>query len=131
MRIEASGTTVVRRDGDAYVVPVGRGWRMSARFAGQSRRRQPVVLGAKRAYRESWKLTVPDGMRAVSVPKAARLESSLADYIRRVERKGRTIIVTSELTIKAARVPVTSYEAWRRFCQRVDAHGSPLILIAR
>ncbi len=131
VRLEVSGTAVVRRDGDAYVVPVGRGWRMSARFAGQIRRRQPVVLGAKRVYGESWKLTVPDGMRAVSVPKPARLESPLADYLRRVERKGRTIVVTSEMRMKAARVPVASYQAWRRFCQRVDAHGSPLILIAR
>jgi hypothetical protein len=130
VRLEAQGSAVIRRDGDAFVVPVGRGWRMSGRYAGQARRSHDVVLGAKRVYRERWRLELAVGMRALSIPKSAHIEHVAGNFVRRVEQKGQIIVIDSELRLSAGRVAVTAYPSWRRFCQQVDAHGSPLVLVA-
>jgi hypothetical protein len=68
-------------------------------------------------------------MKMLSVPKSVTIDTPFGHFRLQVTREARRLTVASELSLKRVRIEPGEYEAWRRFCQAVDARSEPRVLV--
>jgi tetratricopeptide (TPR) repeat protein len=127
--IEASGRARAKREGDAWAVPVGPNLRLLPQFAAKATRTHAVVVGPARERRERWSVALGRGARVLSAPSPLKVESPFGSFEREIRSEPGRLVVETRLVLRAARVGLAEYDAWRRFCQSVDAAAEPRVLV--
>jgi hypothetical protein len=127
--LDVSGQASAKREGNAWAIPSGPSWSLVAKLASRPTRSYPVLLGARREHSETWTITLPRGMTVAALPKATALREPFGRYSLEVSQEANKVRITTTLALDAARIEPSSYDAFRRFCQAVDASaGAPLLL---
>jgi hypothetical protein len=129
VEVSASGTATAKRDGDLWAVPMGPGFSMVKRFSPRSGRTHDIMIGALWDHVQTWTLTVPNGMRVVSPPRPARVESPFGLFELEVKQHDGKLTVKTRLRMDKARVESSDIGRFRAFCEQVDRNAAPRVLV--
>ncbi len=133
VRFQAKGkaTSFARREGDRLSVPAGPETNLSGELASLSKRSLPVVLPALSAREDVWTITAPSGMKIVSAPVQATIESPFGKGSIEVERTATKVTVKSRFQLATPRISPQDYEAFRTFCDRIDRAFGQRVVFAK
>ena len=76
-------------------------------------------------------MAIPNGMKLTSTPKDAKIVSPFGSYEQTTTTEGSKVTVRSKLTFASARVLPSEYNAFRAFCQSVDASSGARLVVAK
>jgi tetratricopeptide (TPR) repeat protein len=89
-------------------------------LATKSERKHDVVLSVPSGVEETIEYTLPEDQTLNHTPPGTEIDGEFGTYVKRYELNGRTLKVTRRLSVKAQRIPVSKYEEWRAFTNKID-----------
>jgi tetratricopeptide (TPR) repeat protein len=129
IHVRATAPGFARNEGDGLSMPVTGGYRLTPNYASLSQRRQAVDLIAFTTIDDVYRIKLPAGAKAVSMPENRDGTSQFGSYSVKVEQAKNEVIVRSKLQVKVSRIEPADYQAWKRFCEEADAAFSPRLLV--
>lgn len=122
VRLKVRGTTrsFARREGKNLSMSVTTNTRLTPAYASLSRRSLDVRLLAFSTIDDTFTVKPPPGMRVVSAPPEAKVDTRFGSYSLEVTRQSGAVVVRSRLSLKVTRVKPSDYEAWKQFCSDAD-----------
>lgn len=120
-----------RVEGDRLSLPVTTRVRLTESYASLSQRLLDVAVPVFGTVRDTFHVTLPAGYRVIAKPDDVSRKSRFGEYSVSVEQQGNVVKVTSEISLSVTRVKPAEYQAWRSFCQAVDAAMTPRLVIAK
>jgi hypothetical protein len=127
--IAAQGTGKAGAEAGGWVIPLGSGFEMVARFATRPTRTEDVLVGPRRQLVQRFTVKLPAGTSLRSGPRPVRLDTPFGRFRLELAQQGDEITVLTELTLTRSRIAVADYSAWRQLCQQIDAVGEPRLLV--
>lgn len=76
-------------------------------------------------------ITIPEGYSVEQFPTVPALHSEFADYVLDFKSEGNRVIVTSVLTVKASKVPASSYDTYRKFVKAFNNAAQTNIILKK
>jgi len=90
-----------------------------------------LVPGGPASERVHLELTLPDGYELVYAPEDASIECAAGSVTRRVKRDGKTLTITTELTVKAEVIAPAEWPAFRAMIATLEGDRAETILLQR
>lgn len=133
VRISLSGEapTFGRSEGERLSLPVTTRVRLTESYASLSHRLLDVAIPVFGTARDSFEVKLPAGYRVLAQPSTVAKKSPFGEYSVSVEQQADVVKVTSEVSLSVTRVKPAQYQAWRAFCQAVDAAMTPRLVIGK
>jgi cellulose synthase operon protein C len=111
---------LVRREGDALVLPVGPKEFLVREYAPLATRKQTIRLSAQTTTVTEWKLTLPAGAKITLAPKSVAGQSAFGSYAVTVTTTGPNVTVRTQIALTKTRILPSEYAAFRKFCEEAD-----------
>lgn len=111
-----------RKEGDALVQRLlGREPDMLRSYARLSSRRSDLIVGYPWTQTERLVVELPRGYKLAELPKPVDLKSRFGRFTTELKASGNTVEIEAKLEINTYRIATADYEAFRAFCQQIDA----------
>ncbi|MBN1916786.1 MAG: DUF3857 domain-containing protein [Verrucomicrobia bacterium] len=104
---------------------------LAKEYAPLAEREYDVVIPFKWTVTKTMRYVLPEGATVVDLPEPFQLETKLIDASIDSEVTDGAVVVESTVTLKANRIPVDEYTAFREACRTIDEKQSERIRIAR
>jgi hypothetical protein len=131
LRFRLSAPGFAQREGEALrFTPFGAQRSYTERWAGLAKRHLPLDLGDPNEIRFSYRIALPPGWAATALPERASADGAHAAFevVYRIEPGA--VVVEGRMVVKARRIPVAEYDAFRAFTAAADAAFGRTIRVA-
>jgi tetratricopeptide (TPR) repeat protein len=120
---EADGTVSFK----AFLAP----HELTKAYAALAKREHDVVMRFPSTSSKTMRFVLPEGAKVVDLPERLELATEPFDCTITYTEEPGAVVVNCELVMKAVRVPVAQYAAFREACHAVDEKQSERIRISR
>jgi len=102
---------------------------LSQRYAAETKRHYDLELYFPWERKTEIVYELAKGLKIASLPDEVNIAEPFGSYRRTFSRKDDTLTLQEQFTLSRQRVPVSDYEAFKRFCNRIDSLLDQKILL--
>jgi hypothetical protein len=131
MKLSGKSPTYARREGERLSMPVTTRVRLTESYASLSQRLLDVAIPVFGTVRDTFEVTLPAGYKVAAKPNDVKKDGRFGRFSVAFKQTGNRVTVTSEISVAVTRVKPAEYQAWRAFCEAVDAAMTPRLVIEK
>ena len=120
IRAKGKATSLARKDGSSWTLPVGAKEHLVRTWAQLSSRKRDLRIQALSTQENESVVKLPQGAKIVAAPHAAEGSSPFGHYKVETETNGNVVRVKTTVALTKPRIKADEYAAFRAFCEKAD-----------